>query len=340
MSFIVTPGQLKRRAELYHQLSTMISAGIPLIQALEMASARPSISGVRRTFLHIIQNLRAGATFTESLQQSEKWLPEFDVALLATGEQSGRLDSVFNLLAQYYGERAQIVREMLSRLLLTMVTLHVFLLIFPLTYLVSFVVGLFNSNYGQCIPFLIQKTVLFGSAYAGVLLLIYACQSRHGESWRAMVESIAQTVPIFRTAQKYLVLARLSASLEALISAGVSIHTSWELASAASGSAHLKQRVTCWKKQMEMGSTPSEMINQERYFPEVFANLYHTGEASGQLDDSLLRLSHYYQEEGFHLLRRFTGIMNGTIYGLVVLLVAYNIIQFYMGYFANVLNNY
>ncbi len=68
-------------------------------------------------------------------------------------------------------------------------------------------------------------------------------------------------------------------------------------------------------------------------------NLYHTGEISGKLDESLRRLQIFYQEEGFRSLKLFTRILNGVIYGLVVALVGYNVIHFWMNYYGNMMNN-
>ena len=108
--------------------------------------------------------------------------------------------------------------------------------------------------------------------------------------------------------------------------------------SSASGSPRLKHAVTPWKASIEAGITPGELVNANRNFPEMFANLYNTGEQSGQLDDALKRLQNYYEEEGFRKLRLFTRIMNGTIYGLVALLVAFSVIRFYVGYFGQMFN--
>ena len=109
---------------------------------------------------------------------------------------------------------------------------------------------------------------------------------------------------------------------------------------AGSGSPYLKRRVAEWHPEFEHGRTPAEMVNQTRYFPEMFANLYQTGEVSGKLDETLRRLQVYYQEEGFRNLTTFTRIMNGTIYGLVALLVAIFVIRFYVGYFNAALNSF
>jgi type II secretory pathway component PulF len=338
MALIVTPRQLNQRAELYHQLGSMLSAGIPLLQALEMVVANPAVRVSRKTIFELIQYLESGMTFTQSMNQVQSWMPDFDIALLAAGEKSGRLDTSFRLLSNYYASRAKIIRDTIAGLLTTMATLHVFLLVFPLGFLISFVQGIFMGNYAQCIPFVIQKIVTFGILYGVVFLLIYVCQGKRGEGWRSLLEQIGLRIPFLRRAQKYSALSRLAAALDALVSAGVSIINGWELAAAACGSPSLRKQITTWRPRLESGSTPGELIDQTQYFPQMFANLYNTGEKSGKLDDTLDRLHAYYQEEGFRMLRLFTRVMNGTIYGGIVLLVAFNVFRFYLNYFNSIMD--
>jgi type IV pilus assembly protein PilC len=335
---ILTPGQLNRRAELYHQLGTMIAAGVPLSQALQMASRNPSIGSMRKIIPMLLSHLESGLSFGDSMIRIHGWMPEFDVALLSVGEQSGRLDNSFKILATFYSNRAKIIRDTIAGSIVTVATFHVFLLVFPLKLLTDFVMGIMNNNHAQCVPFIVEKIVAFGSLYALAFCLIFASQGNRGRSWRGMIESIMQMVPILRVAQKNLALARLSAALEALINAGVSIVKSWELAATACGSQQLIKGISNWPPELERGATPAELVNRTRYFPEMFANLYSTAEQTGKLDETLLRLQTFYQEEGFRALSMFTRIMNGTIYGLLVLLVAYNVIHFYTGYFNNALN--
>jgi type II secretory pathway component PulF len=214
-----------------------------------------------------------------------------------------------------------------------MATLHVFLLIFPLRLMTACAMGVMNSDYAQCVPYLINKIILFGGLYGAIFLFLYAGQANRAESWRAAVESVFNLVPVLRKAVRCLALARLACALEALTNAGVPVIRSWELAAAACGSPLLKQALLRWTPQLETGTTPAEMISQISYFPEIFNNLYHSGEISGKLDETLGRLHNYMEEEGFRALQLFTRILNGTIYGLVVLLVAYNIIGFYLDRF-------
>jgi type II secretory pathway component PulF len=330
---IITPAQLTRRAELYHQLGAMIAAGVPLIQALEMAGNNTALRASRNTISALVDHLKNGLTFHDSMIRVHGWMPDFDIALLSAGEHSGRLDTCFKQLGTYYAMHADIIRQTIRDMLRTILTLNVLLLVFPLSLLIRLVQGIMNNNYGQCLPFFIEKIACFGLMYGLVFFLIFACQGKRNEKWRSIVEAISQIIPIYRTAQKYLVLSRLSAALEALVSSGISIVKGWPLAAAASGSPYLKQVVATWENPLETGMTPAELVRQTSYFPEMFANLYHTGEISGKLDESLARLQAYFRDEGFRTLQMFTRVLNGTIYGIVAVVVGYFVVSFWVGYF-------
>jgi type II secretory pathway component PulF len=310
----------------------MLSAGLPLMQAVELAGKSLPDRSSRKALFQINRQLQEGRTFAQAVSETSGWVTSFDIALLSAGEQSGRLDVVFKTLAGYYNSRARITRDSISEMMQSFITIHVFIFIFPLAYLVQ---GVTKGVWGS---FLLHKLLVFGIFYGAIILLIYACQGKHGENWRAMLEALSRRIPFLGKARQYLALARLSAALEALVNAGVSIITAWELSSIASGSVFLRRAVAQWKSHIEMGVPPSELINDSRQFPEMFANLYQTGETTGQQDDTLKRLHAYYEEEGFRKLRLFTRLLNGVIYTIVVIMVARAVFGFYLGYYSGIID--
>ena len=116
----------------------------------------------------------------------------------------------------------------------------------------------------------------------------------------------------------------------------VTIIQAWEMAATASGSPAILKTVLAWKPQLETGQTPSEAVNASSQFPELFANLYHSGEISGQLDDSLKRLRDYYQEEGTRQLHLLAQWVPRFIYFAVAGYIAYKVIAFYTAYFKEI----
>jgi type IV pilus assembly protein PilC len=332
MPLILTPGQFNHRAELYHQLAQLTSAGIGVIPALEQIKRNPPASSFRQSLQHFLNELANGRTLAESLQHGD-WLPVFDTALIEAGERSGRLDACFRMLADYYSERARTVKMVLSQLIYPVGLVHfavfIFLIVLP------FAASQFNASLTWLF---IRAALALSPLYAGTALMIYALQSKHGEHWRARIESLLRPVPILGTARHYLALSRLAAALEALINAGVNIVDAWNLAATASGSPAFRRAVVPWKPQLAEGRTPAELVRACRLFPETFANLYASGEVSGKLDETLRRLYAYYQEEGTLKLQAFATWTPRLIYLIVVMFIAYNIIHFWLGYFNQISN--
>ncbi|MDB6064507.1 MAG: Type secretion system protein [Pedosphaera sp.] len=324
MSLIITPGQLSKRAQFYRQLGQLTSAGIGIINAFEMLHANPPDATYRKPTRELITQLSGGATVTEAVRHLGHWMPALDIALVGAGEKSGRIDAVFKLLANFYDDRARMLRQMISALWYPAFVFHFAIILFPF-------LAFFSD--GNWIVFLAKTLGIFIPLYCLVLLMIYASRNRRGASWRSVLEMLLRPVPVLGTARQYLALARLSVALEALLNAGVTIIEAWEMAATASGSPAILRTVTAWKPAVVGGQTPSEAINASGSFPDVFANLYHSGEVSGQLDDSLRRLHDYYQEEGSRKLNMFARVVPKAVYFAVAFLVGFKVIAFYSNYF-------
>jgi len=318
---IVTPAQFIRRAELYHRLAQLTSAGIGVVQALEQIKRNPPANSFRKPLQKILDEITNGRTVTESML-SDGWLPTFDTALIEAGERSGRIDSCFRLLADYYDERARLAKLIISQLIYPAILIHMATFIFLI--LLPYAFSEFKANLAWLF---IRAALVLSPIYLGTAFIVYAGQSQHGEKWRAFIEKLLRPVPILGSGRRALALSRLSMALEALISAGVNVVEAWELAAAASGSPALCRAVADWKPQLDAGRTPAELVNSTPVFPETFFHLYHSGEISGKLDEALRRLHDFYQEEGTHKLQMVAQWVPRLIYFIVVLIIAYAILQ-------------
>lgn len=179
MPLIITPRQLNQRAELYHQLGIMITAGLTIHKALEHLQTNPPSLSLRAPITQLLEQLDQGHTVSDSVQRLGRWSPSFDLALIDAGERSGRLDACFKLLAVYYRERAQMMRQMMSDMAYPAFLLHFAIFLFPVINLVS------TGNFTR---FVLMTAGLLLPLYGLVFLIIYACQGRHGEEWRSKLE--------------------------------------------------------------------------------------------------------------------------------------------------------
>ncbi|MCI0744472.1 MAG: type II secretion system F family protein [Verrucomicrobia subdivision 3 bacterium] len=322
-----TPGKLSQRAEFYHQLAQLTDAGIGLKAALEAQVKHPAGSWLREPAKRLFDHLNQGGTLSTAMVSVRPWVPAFDAALLEAGEQSGRLPACFRLLAAHYQERAFLAREVISHLAYPAFLFHfaVFIGPFPELFLT-----------GDVWAYLRKIGVILLPIYAVIYVLLFATQGKHGEAWRGLVERIAGASPVLGSARRNLALARLATALHALLNAGVPIVHAWELAAAASGSVILKRSVARWRPEIEEGRTPSELVSETRYFPELFANMYHSGEISGTVDDSLQRLHKLYQENGIAQFRAVASWVPKIIYLAIVIMIAVRVVSFYIGYFGKI----
>ncbi len=205
---MVTPGQLHRRAELYHQLSQLLAAGIGLPQALETLHRNPPDRSARQPLARLNASLADGSTFSEALAGVGSWLPSFDTALLHAGEQSGRLPACLKMLSEYYDERSRLMRQVIGDLAYPVFLFHfaILLMPFPQLFVSHNVLAYAAKTVGVLLPI-----------YVLVFLLMYAAQGKHGEKWRALIEVVLRRIPLCGAARQSLALSRLSAALEALM---------------------------------------------------------------------------------------------------------------------------
>lgn len=324
MALIFMPGQFNDRADFYHQTSTLVSAGYGLPHALQHLRDNPPARGFRRPLSEMLVHLQDGATFAEALQQTGAWMPEFDVALLEAGEKSGRLDSCLKLLANYYSERTRLARTVFGEMSYPVFLLHaaLFILGFPQFFLTGNWQHYLLTTVGVLVP-------LYGLVFAG----IYLMQGSRQRGVRIAMEGLLGMVPLIGRARRHLSLARLAIALESLLNAGVNVISGWELAARASGSPALDREVSSWRKPIEAGVRPSELLRNSPQFPTVFSNLYTTGEVSGKLDDHLGRIHVYYQESGTATLRQIAAWVPRFAYLIIAVYIGYQVIGMWAGRF-------
>ena len=327
MPLIVTPRHLQQRAELYQQLGQCLAAGVPLLSALEIQERNPPHPSYRPFLRCLRESIQSGGTFSDALRQRGSWLPSFDIALLHAGEQSGTLPDCARRLAAHYTERARLARQVIGALIYPLLVLHLAVFIIP-----------FKDAFldGNWLAYFAKTLGALGLLYTAVFLLVYSLQAGHSENWRELVERVLHRIPVLGAARRGQALALLATSLEALLSAGVTVIEAWDIAAGACGSPALRRAVARWQPQVRAGQTPGDAVGHCALFPQVFANLYRTGEISGQLDESLRNLGKFYQEESTRKFHAVAVAGPMLVYGAVMVMVAWWVIKSWLAYFQQV----
>jgi type II secretory pathway component PulF len=323
MASTFAPASTKARAHFYSQMSTLLRAGLPILQILEQITRTPPHPSLRAPAGHILGCLRSGRSVTEAFQSLGRWAPSFDNALIDAGERAGRLDQSFATLARHHQERTANFRLILTECMYPAIVLHVAVFVVPIPAL---------FQHGSMIAYCVQVFGTLATIYAVIGLFFWVLQGEHSTYWRAILEKWILNIPLLGSARADLAMARLAGALEALMTAGVLVTEGWPLAAAASGSPLIQRTVANWKEDLASGMTPSDSIQASSVFPELFASTYQTGELSGRLDDQLLWLSRHYEEEGFRKLRTLSMMTPRILYGFIVAWMAYQIFSFATDY--------
>ncbi len=332
MAMLILPGQLSARSEFYHQIGSSLSAGLTLVRTLRMISESPPSAGLGGIAEALVQRLEVGATFSEAIRSLGRWAPAFDIALIESGESGGRLDAVCKVLSKNYQERARLSRQILLGVFYPVVLFHFAFLILPINAFLE----LFKT--WDFTAFAIHKAAIFVPIYGIVAAIILAAGSEHGGAWRSTLERLFLIVPVFGKARRALVLSRLSLALDSLLNAGVPSTRAWPMAAAASGSPAIGREVDRLVPRLSEGESAGDFLLRSRVFPQHFVHVYATAELSGRTDEALGRLAAHYQDEGVRMMGIAAMTLTGLIYATVLIVVAYQIISFWLGYYSQILD--
>jgi type II secretory pathway component PulF len=317
-------------AELYHQLAMMNEAGLPLVQALKTLGTSRGLRSARSQLLAWATSIERGNTFSEAMTHARGNIPEFDLALLHAGEQSGRLDTCFKILSDYYDRRAQNIRTTRNHLAYPALIVHaaVFIIPFPAFFQSGDLNAYLSGSLGLLLPL-----------YLILFLISWAFDGARALAWRRIVETGVRLVPLLGSSLKFQALSRFCLALESLLNAGVGVSQSWCHAAVASGSPALESEVQSFPEALEQGITPSEWLEQAGFFPDLFKMSYAAGETSGRLDENLRRLRGVYEEEGARKLQAFSLWLPRLVYFSIVIIMAYHILTFYAGYYGGMIES-
>lgn len=315
----------------------MSAAGILLIQSLEQIRDSSFRHPYRKPLDRVIKDLNKGYRLHEALAREKSWLPELDIAMITAGETSGRLDGIFNQMADYYDEQARLMRTMMLSMAYPIIVVHMAVFIFPPGMIGHvFWEGFMKGDMGIVWLFLVKKLLILAPFYGLILVMTFGGQGKRSLSFRALVDKVLFFVPLLGKGRRHLALARLSSALGALLDAGVTVIEAWDLAAMASGSPAIIRAVAASKRKLQGGSMPSEEMQHFKVYPTMFTGAYKTGEISGKLVDAMNRMYRYYQDLGTRKMQAFAEWMPRAIFMVIAIATGFYIVSFWIGYFANI----
>lgn len=318
------------------QFATMIDAGLPLVQCLEILYSQQDNRTFKRILKNIKEDVEEGSTFADALKQHPEVFDDLFVNLVAAGEIGGILDIILNRLAAYIEKAAKLKKKVKGAMTYPIVVMVIAVLVVAV--ILIFVIPVFQSmfaDFGKALPVPTQVVVAisyFVKGYiiyivVGVVVLIFAFRRFYRtERGRAIVDNLILKAPVFGMLLRKVAVAKFTRTLGTMISSGVPILDSLDIVAATAGNKTIEGAIRETRQSISEGRTIAEPLADSEVFPSMVVQMISVGEATGALDTMLGKIADFYDDEVDAAVDALTSMLEpfmmvflgGTIGGLVV----------------------
>jgi type IV pilus assembly protein PilC len=318
------------------QFATMIDAGLPLVQCLEILFSQQDNKTFKRILKNIKEDVEEGSTFADALKQHPEVFDDLFVNLVAAGEIGGILDIILNRLASYIEKAAKLKKKVKGAMTYPIVVMVIAVLVVAV--ILIFVIPVFESmfaDFGKALPVPTQIVVAmseFLKSYilyivVGFVLLIFAFRRFYKtDKGRALVDKLVLKIPVFGMLLRKVAVAKFTRTLGTMISSGVPILDSLDIVAATAGNMTIEEAIRETRQSISEGRTIAEPLADSEVFPSMVVQMISVGEATGALDTMLGKIADFYDDEVDAAVDALTAMLEpfmmvflgGTIGGLVV----------------------
>jgi type IV pilus assembly protein PilC len=290
------------------QFATMIDAGLPLVQCLDIQAEQQQNKTFGETLARVKADVEQGSTFAESLGKHPRTFDELYVNLVTAGEIGGVLDTILNRLSAYLEKADQLKRKVKSAMVYPATVMVV--AIGVLTLLLVKVIPVFEkmfSDFGGELPGPTQAVINLSNwmqAYLPFLTVVivgivigYIQARRRSPRFRYQTDAIYLKLPVFGPLLKKVAVARFSRTFSTMLSSGVPILDALDICAKTSGNRVIESGLQKTKAAISEGKTIAEPLKAVGVFPGMVVQMIGVGEQTGAMDSMLSKLADFYDDE-------------------------------------------
>jgi len=298
-------------ALVYHNLSLMLDAGVPLVRTLNTVSSGLK-SNLKPAFVRLAESVANGNSLSTAMEKNRAVFAPLDVMLTRAAEVSGELPRVFALLSQWYELTGRARQKMLSGLILPFAVFHIAAFIFPVPLLVlrGWDSGVYLRNVFQIL------LVLYIPAL--VIYVIATMTPRRGLPRRCL-DWLVLRIPVLGQAVYYLSISRYCRLFYVLSAAGLPITDCADYAAKAVGNAVVADLFRPGTASARAGANVSEGFS--RKLPSELHELWRVGEETGKMDEVTAKLAEIFEDRGWAYYSEFARWFPRLVYALVCLIM-------------------
>jgi type IV pilus assembly protein PilC len=290
------------------QLATMIDAGLPLVQCLDILASQTDNASLGRVLHGVKSSVEAGSTFSDALRRHPKVFDELYVNLIHAGEVGGILDSILNRLSTYIEKAVKLKRQLKSALVYPIVVLVVAIVvvIVMLTKVIPVFENMYKEFRGAKLPAPTQFVINLSNGFVGnwylyagggiavVVIVMAMVRTKRG---REIFDGALLRIPVIGGVLRKIVVARFTRTLGTLLSSGVPILDSLEICAKTSGNKVVENAIMYARAKISEGKDLASPLAESRVFPSMVVQMIGVGEQTGAMDQMLQKIADFYEDE-------------------------------------------
>ena len=326
------------------QLATMLTAGIPLVQAFEIIGAGHENQAMQNLLLAVKANVEGGTALAESLGKHPLHFDDLFVNLVEAGEQSGALETLLDKIATYKEKTEAIKKKIKKALFYPTAVLGVAVLVTVI--LLIFVIPEFENlfrGFGADLPGFTQAVINLSKfvQHQGWMLLITAAGGIYGFTWikkrsrrlRHFIDRAALKMPIIGPILTKAAIARYARTLSTMFSAGVPLVEALESVAGATGNIVYETGILRMRDEVATGQRLQRAMENTALFPNMVVQMIAVGEESGSLDEMSGKVADFYEDDVDAAVDSMSSLLEPLIMLILGVLVGGLVIAMYLPIF-------
>lgn len=318
------------------QLSTMIDAGLPLVQGLEILGNQQENPTFKKILTQVRTDVETGTTFADALKKHPKVFDSLFCNMVEAGEIGGILDTILARLALFMEKSMTLKKRVKGAMTYPIICLCISIII--LGVILIFVVPVFDkmfTDFGAALPLptqivvsmsnFVQSNIIYGLIFIAVFIYLFK-RYYATEQGEKRIDALVLQLPIVGDLIRKVAVAKFSRTLGTMLKSGVPILESLTVVAKTSGNKVIETAVFRTADAISEGRPIAEPLEETGVFPGMVVQMINVGEAVGALDAMLEKIADFYDEEVDHAVEQLTAMiepfmmvfLGGLIGGLVV----------------------
>jgi type IV pilus assembly protein PilC len=325
------------------QFATMIEAGLPIVQGLEILSQQAENKAFRNIIRQVKQDVEGGFTLADALKKHPKAFDDLYVNMVAAGEVGGVLNTILNRIATFIEKVNKLKRKVKGAMIYPCTIIAVAVAV--VTILLLYVIPVFAELYGgmgKALPAPTQITINLSNAFRAyffhmaVVVVAIAVAIRmyyKTPQGRAVIDGLLLRTPVIGDLLRKVAVARFSQNMSILLSSGVPILDGLAITAKTAGNRVVERAIMDARVSISQGKTVAEPLSESKIFPPMVCQMVAIGENTGALDQMLKKVADFYEEEVDNSVANLTALMEPMIMVVLGVILGGLVISMYLPIF-------